>query len=233
MFSFNLTKFSVTFALIFLLLSACRFWQTGSSETSNKNLAISEDLKSGIPFASKEPDQFQTEIVVTAGGAERKTFVARNGASRRYDFNFGAKDQLTSLQTDKNYLILPGKKIYAEMPATPTGPADDWTNFLTTEWLSETGSASFEKLETTGNLTKYRVRTGGDQSEIFIFVDETFGLPIKEEFYAGGGGQKTLTYTVELINLKLQTDENLFAVPADLKKVSPDEFQKVLRSGSD
>ena len=110
MFSFNHTKVFAFFVLIFLLFSACRFWQTGGGETSDKTAAVAEDLKSEIPFSTKEPDQFQAEIVVTANETERRTFVARKGANRRYDFNFGAKNQLTNLQTDKNHLIFPIEK---------------------------------------------------------------------------------------------------------------------------
>ncbi|MEP6902587.1 MAG: hypothetical protein ABJA66_12600 [Actinomycetota bacterium] len=231
MFSFNLTKIFTVFAIIFLLFSACRFWQTESGETSNKTPTVSEDLKSEIPFSITEPEQFQAEIVVTANETERKTFVARNGANRRYDFNFGAKNQLTNLQTDKNYLILIEQKVYAETGAAQTAATDDWANFLTTEWLSENRAANFEKLETVDNVTKYRVRLGtGDKSEILISVEEQLGLPVREEFYSTGGGQKILTYTVELKNLKLKTDENLFAVPTDFRRVSPEEFRKILRS---
>jgi hypothetical protein len=231
MFSFNLTKFFTVFALIFLLFSACRFWQTGNNNTSNKTPTVSEDLKSEIPFSAKEPEQFQAEIVVTSNESERKTFVARNGSNRREDFNFGAKNQLTNLQTDKNYLILPNKKIYAETNAAQSISTDDWTNFLTNEWLSEKHDASFEKLETIGNLTKYRVKLNdSDSSEMLIFVDENIGLPMKQEFYSTNNGQQILTYTVELKNLKLQTDENLFAVPTDFKKVSIEDFRKILQS---
>ncbi len=234
MFLFNLTKFFALFALFFLLFSACRFWQTGGGETSNKTPVISEELKSEIPFSTKEPEQFQTEIVVMANETERKTFIARKGANRRYDFNFGAKNQLTNLQTDKNYLILNEKKIYAETGVAQTVSTDDWTNFLTTEWLNEKQSAKFEKLETIDTLTTYRVRPGESlSSEMLISVDEQIGLPIKQQFYSTTDGQNILTYTVELKNLKLQTDENLFAVPSDYKKVSIEEFRRILRSYQD
>jgi hypothetical protein len=235
MFSSNLTKFCLLFTLIFLLFSGCRFWRKTDDANSPAAPAISDALKSEVPFASKEPEQFQAEIVVTTGGGERRTFIARNGANRRYDFNFGAKNQLTNLQTDKEYLILPGRKIYTEQVATgETASTDDWTEFLTNEWLSQKTAANFEKLETTESLTKYRVRLGENKSsEAFIFVDERTGLPVRQEFYAADGEQKVLAYAVELKNLKLQTDENLFAVPADFKKISAGEFQKILRSGED
>ena len=125
MFSSNLTKFFIVFALIFSLFSGCRFWQKTNEANTAVAPTVSEDLRSTIPFSTKEPEQFQAEIVVTANDTERKTFVARNGANHRYDFNFGAKNQLTNLQTDKNYLISPERKIYTETIAAPSATADD------------------------------------------------------------------------------------------------------------
>lgn len=232
MFSSNLTKFSVTLALIFLLFPACGWRQSSNNSNLTATPRVSDELKSEIPFLTKEPERFQAEIVVTAGETERKTFIARNGANRRYDFNFGAKNQLTNLQTDKNYLILSASNIYMENGAGAENVStDDWTNFLTTEWLSQNTEANFEKLETAENLTKYRVRLGGDEaSEIFLYIDEKLGLPVKQEFYARAGEQKILTYMFELKNLKLETDANLFTVPTNFKKVSAEEFRKILHS---
>lgn len=230
MFSSNLTKFFAVFGLVLLLFSGCRFWQKKENANTSPTPAVSDDLKTEIPFPTKEPERFQAEIVVTSGGAERVTFIARDGANQRYDFNFGAKDQLTKLQTDKNYLILPDKKIYAENAPSPIGGSDDWTDFLTTEWLSQKHPANFEKLETSENTTKYRVSTGdGAASEVLIYVDETLGFPVKQEFYSGEGERKNLTLAFELRNLKLQTDAGLFAIPSDFKKVPVEEFRKNLR----
>ena len=232
MFSSNLTKFFALAALIFLLFAGCRFWQKTNDANSNQALPVADDLKSEIPFSTKEPERFQAEIVVTANETERKTFIARNGTNRRWDFNFGAKNQLTNLQTDKNYLILPSRKIYVEKPASPaSAEPDEWADFLTTEWLSAKPEASYEKLETSENLTKYRVDLGApDSTEVYIYIDETLGFPVRQEFYAasGAGGQKTLTYRFELKNLKLETDGDIFTLPADYKKVSAEEFGKIL-----
>ncbi|MBS1797228.1 MAG: hypothetical protein JSS81_25605 [Acidobacteria bacterium] len=227
MFSFNFTKIPVVFGLLAILFSGCGFWKKTTDAEPSQNLPVSDDLKSEIPFSTREPERFQAEIVVTTGEIERVTLTARSGANRRYDFNYGTKNQLTSLQADKNYLLLPEKKIYAEATAPPPAAADDWANFLTTEWLSEKSAASFEKLETTGNLTKYRVKPGANETaEILIFVDEKLGLPFKEEFYGGEAGQKTLLYTVELRNFKPEPDDGLFAVPKDFRKVPVDELRR-------
>lgn len=232
MFSSNLTKFFALTALIFLLFAGCRFWQKTNDANSSAAPPVADDLKSEIPFATKEPEQFQAEIVVTANESERRTFIARNGAHRRWDFNFGAKNQLTNLQTDKNYLILPNKKIYAENPASQaSAETDEWADFLTTGWLSAKHAAGYEKLETSENLTRYRINLASSaSSEVFVYIDETLGFPVRQEFYALAGGERTLMYRYELKNLKLETDADLFALPADYKKVSAAEFGKILSS---
>ena len=143
MFSSNLTKFFLLFALFFSLFSGCNWRQKGTDANLPAAPPVADDLKSEVPFSTREPARFQAEIVVTTGTSERRTFIARNGAQRRYDFNFGAKNQLTTLQTEKNYLLYPARKIYTETVTPPSVPADDWTNFLTTEWLNEKRGASF------------------------------------------------------------------------------------------
>ena len=232
MFSSNLTKFFTVAALFLTLFSGCRTGSNSNDVTADGAPPLSDELKSEIPFSTREPDQFQAEIVVTADGAERRTFIARNGLKERYDFNFGAKNQVTALSTDKNYLLASGHQIYTENAAgAPMAPTDDWTSFLTTEWLNRQRDAKFEKLETTQNLTKYRVRLGdAPASEAFVYIDETLGLPVKQEFYSTGE-PNTIVYAFELKNLKLETNAELFAVPADFRRVSVEEFWKIVRGG--
>ena len=76
-------------------------------------------------------------------------------------------------------------------------------------------------------MTKYRASF--ENSESLIFVDENFKIPIRQEFYSIEGEAKTLVYSMELQNLKLIAEEELFAVPKDFRKVSPEEFQKSLK----
>jgi hypothetical protein len=231
MFSSNLTKFFALATLSLLLFAGCRFLSKTSDANSSAAPPVSEDLKSVVPFSTKEPERFRAEMVVTAGATEHRTFVARNGANRRWDFNFGAKNQLTRLQTDKSYLLSPAQKIYTEMDAGQTVSPDEWAAFLTTRWLNEIPGAIFEKLEAAENLTKYRVRLDeSSASEIIVFIDETHGLPVRQEFYSVAGEQKSLTYTFELKNLKLETDADLFAVPPDFRPVAAEEFWKRQRS---
>lgn len=233
MFSFNFIKFLGVCAFALVMLPACRFWQKAGGETPAPTPFVAEELKSEIPFSTKEPEIFQVEIVITTGGAEIKTFTARNGNKKRVDYDAGTKKQVTLLQTDKNYLMEQSKKIYVEDAARANfAVAENWTDFLTTEWLNSRADVKFFKLEPENNLTKYRVVFGdaeNSKSESLIFVDEAAKLPVRQEFYSVEGEQKTLTMTIELKNLKLEAADDLFVVPADYRKVSREEFAGILR----
>lgn len=228
----NLIKCSLVLILILCFSIACRRSDDNSHETPDAARFVADELKSEIPFSTKEPEQFQTEIVITTTHkTERRTFFARNGARRRFDFDFGTKNQITSLQTDRNYLVLPEKKIYTEVGRSSIALPDEWTGFLTTEWLNQKHEANFEKLETSESLTKYRVKIAESGfSEILIYVDEISNLPVRQEFFSVTDNQKHLIYTVELKNLKLQTDESLFALPTGFRKVPEEEIRKIIQS---
>ena len=225
MLSLKTLKFYAVFALIFIS-AACRFWQPTQNSTPAPTPFIAGEVQSETPFANREPEVFQAEIVVTTGDVENRTRIARNGANRRYDYDYGAANQLTSLLTDKNYLILPSKKIYAEnIGAANTMPNDD--DFLYNSLLNSKISAKFEKLETVENITEYRVTPDGQNgAEIYVYVDDKLGLPVKQEFFSGSGENKILTYAVEMKNLKLETDADSFAVPNGFKKVAVEELRK-------
>lgn len=233
MLSFRLSKKIAFLALVVLaFFSACRDGRNKNAETNAAEPLVAEGSTGEIPFSTKEPDDFQAEIVISANGTERKTFVARSGAKRRSDFGAGAKNQVSSLSTDKNFLILPDKKIYAEnADAENVVSIENWTDFLTNEWLNARSEVAFEKLETAGNTTKYLVKPeNAGQTEILIFVDDAHGFPVRQEFYSVSGDRRILNFAVELRNLKIPADESTFAVPPDYKKVSMDDLRKILRS---
>ncbi len=219
-------KHLAVFVLLLLSCAGCRFFQTANSDTP-KPFTL-EEIKSDIPFSTKEPEVFQAEIVITANGVENKKFIARNGNSRRFDYNLGAKNQVSVVQNDKIYTILADKKIYTETALGANFPAqNDWTS----EWLNAKTDAEFTKIGTENNLTQYRVSFGDTaKSEMLIFVDENLQFPVKQEFYSLENGQRTLTMTIELKNFKPEAADDLFIASKDFKKVSAEEFRKILQS---
>lgn len=225
--------FIVFFALT--LFSACRWWQKAENETPAPTPFVAEEIKSGIPFSTKEPENFQAEFVVMTGEKEDKTFVARgSGNNRRYDFNYGQKTQVSVVQTadSKSFLIFQDKKIYAEnLNNAAAQNLENPFDFLTTEWLNQKADAKFESLGAENSLMKYRVSLGAGQiAESIIWVDEKISLPVKQEFYSIIGEQRILNFTFEMKNFKPQADIGLFEIPKDFRKVSVEEFHKILQS---
>jgi hypothetical protein len=223
---------SFLLALVSLTLCfGCRFWQNAeNTNTSPGGESFAED-KSDLPFQTREPVVYQAEIVVTAHGTQRVTFTARNGAKRRYEYDFGEKTASVWLQTDKSYLMSPDKKIYAEqVSAEGSQEMSALVDSLTVEWLNIKPGAKFESLGAENKLKKYSAKLNdGTASEIVLFIDEESGLPVKQEYYSISGEQRELLYSVELRNLKLEAGDELFAVPKDYRKVTAEELRKSLR----
>jgi hypothetical protein len=232
MFSSNLIKIFFVFAL--LSCQACSFCQSKTDATVSPTPFVVEELKSEIPFLTKEPEVFQTEIVVTAkDNIEDKTFIAKNGANRFIVFDFQGKTEFALLQLGANqsFLIAPSQKIFAEnQPETIGEKSETLNDLLTAGWSNQKADAKFERLGAENNFVKYLVNLDETKkSEIIITVDEKNGLPVKQEFYSISNEQRTLTLTMEMKNFSLQTDAKFFEVPKDYKKVLLKEFRETLR----
>ena len=133
---------------------------------------------------------------------------------------------------NKSFLVFDDKKIYAENSKSATFQnAENPFDFLTTEWLNQKADAKFESIDAENGIVKYRVIFGENQMlESIIWVDKNIGLPIKQEFYSITGEQRILNFTFEMKNFKPQADAGLFEVPKDFRKISVEDFRKILQS---
>lgn len=229
MFSSNLLK--IIFLAVGLFVSACGFFQSNPDTDASPTPFVAEELKSTIPFATKEPTTYQTEIVITANQTEDRFFTARNEEKRLTVFNYQTESEISMLQNGggQTFIIAANRKIYMEEDATvKSGAAED---FFTAEWLNQKTNAKFETLAPENNLARYRVTLDdAANSEIIVFADREIGLPVKQEFYSVAGEQKTLTLTMELKNFNAQTEGKFFEVPNDFRKVSAKEFYEIART---
>lgn len=215
------------FVIIFVLFcSSCGFWRSAENADFN-SIAISDDAKTGVPFESREPETFQTEIVVTTflngESSEKKYFLARSGNKLLTVFSRGEKAENSVLNDGaKTFFINGAAKTFRENQnvSNEVSAQDETLEFLTNEWLSRKTGASFEKLETNNNLTNYRIRLNDSSaSEIILTYDESHKMPVKQEFYSISGEQKTLMMTIEMKNFQTPADEKLFVLPQDYKRV--------------
>lgn len=230
---FKSSAIKVFFISLATLTAACS-WRNANENTPPPASEIIGERQSAIPFETREPEIYQTEIAIKSGENERKIFTARNGGRRLTVFDKGEKGEFSRLENvgSSSLLSYPAQKVYAEDATGTNIFTDDSGDFLTNEWLNQKTSASFEKLGAENNLTKFRVRFGDAEnqiSEAMIYVDENLRLPVRQEFYSLRDNQRTLNFSVELKDFKSSADENLFQPPAGFRKIPQAEFQKILR----
>ena len=218
MFPSNPTTLLLVVFLMLASLTACQTGENNTLSSSNKSEVL--PTQTNIPFSNKEPDRFQTEIVVStiidSEKIERKYFVARRNKKRLTVFNFGDENETAILQIDnKSFVIRRKDKSFSERGSNlPTSAEDELQNFLTTKWLSEKRKVEFEKIGSENNQTTYRVKfEDSKNSEILIYVDEKLKLPIKQEFFSIFEDERIMTLSVELRNFRLEAEEKLFNLP--------------------
>ena len=185
-----------------ICFSACGFW-SGAGENSNAASPepfVPPEIPSEIPFLTREPEVFQCEIVISTivngEKSERRSFMARSGARRLATFAAGEAAEISLLQTDetKTFSICPAKKIYTETVlnrAAAASGGEVFGDFLTVAWLNSKSSAAFENLGAENGLSRFRASlNNSDASEIVIYVDENLKLPVKQEFFSLGAGER-------------------------------------------
>lgn len=236
MVSSNSNKVFFISFLVLTLFSACGWWQKAETQTPSQTSFVAEEIKNGFPFTTNEPEQFQTEFVVSTGDKVEKTFVSRVGEKRRSDYHYGQKNQISVVQTadNKHFLMFIDKKVYAETSKNTTfETAENPFDFLTTEWLNQKTESKFESLGAENNAKKYRVTLDDSQiAESIIWIDEVLNLPVKQEFYSINGEQKILGFTFEMKNFSTEVDAVLFEIPKEFRKVSIEDFHRILKSNN-
>ena len=208
--------------------AACGFWQ---SDEDNSNLSPGinfPETSAQIPFSTKEPERFQTDVVISNFINGRKTvrkyFIARDGGNFLQRFDADNEKGTSFLRTGDNkmFLVNHGSKTYREISGDQAEvfSDDSLIKNLTSKWLNEKTAATFEKLQPKENPAGYRVNfEEAKNSEVLIYVDENLNLPVRQEFYGVAGEQKTLLYSIELQNFQTETDGDIFALPEKYRKI--------------
>ncbi|PYS98338.1 MAG: hypothetical protein DMF63_16950 [Acidobacteria bacterium] len=206
--------------LLSIVFAGCSLWR---SEQSAANTPP-PPRASEYPFSLHEPEIFQTELVIRTGENERHIFIARSGDKRRIDYDVGTDHQRTVLITDKEYLLTFKRKEYSERPLTSDLASFDAT--LTGQMVNARDYSDFEEVGRDGSTIQYKAHVNeGTASEVMIYFDRSFGLPMKQEFYSIEGETRTLQYSVELRGLKTEVDPSVFEIGKDFRKVNNERRQ--------
>jgi hypothetical protein len=187
-------------------LTAC----SGTQPPSNRTISLAGEEPSEFPFSTKEPEQYQADIVITTGQKEDKFFVARSSAKWRIDFFEEGQLTTTELNSDSRSTIDHRAKTYSiASGGLLTVKADD----MARSFFRGKKYRDFEDLGSEAGVKKYRVVS--DNDDIIISIDEASGLIVKEEFKDKQG---TAHMTYELRNLKLAVDDSVFQLPRGYQK---------------
>src|ERR1035437_936760 len=193
-----------------------------SGGDGNGNVQPNTETKGPFPFSTREPGVYQGDFVITSGGPEDHCFVARKGEIWRIDYFTAGENDRSEIKTDQLYDVDRRRKIYAIMAGPTENHFDDAAKDLFT------GKERYQFDEAVGDtgVIKYKMRRGEDvKDEILISVDQASGMIVREEFLSSGadkGNQASFVYEVR--NLSQIVDDNLFQIPADYRKVTPNEF---------
>ena len=252
----------IFFTMLTLLLANASCRKSGGIENQNGG-AINANGGAGEtsltpPFATKEPERYQAvRVVSTSGGSDsaggeaapgeiRVTTIARDGARRREDYETSGLTVSFLELPGASYLLLPERKLYAELRPEAGGAADSGKAGMEPvlppdKLLNEVRPQSrYEKLGTeTINgraAVKYRVTLRGQVGaaketaiESLIWVDESLGMPIKTEMSSPAGAKVSM----ELRDIKETVDESLFNLPEDYRKVAAGEIFAQARQAKD
>jgi outer membrane lipoprotein-sorting protein len=206
------------------------------------------------PFSTKEPERYQATRIITTveyrnGSADSapetviaKMLIARDGEKRREEYNSAEATTVFLEIPTGRFVLLPSKKLYADLSLASSdldSQSDFRSEFSPERLLNETRAPThYEKLgaETVDGriTTKYRVTTADstngpeDGSVTLIWIDESFGMPIRSETISAGGDHST-KLTVELRDLKRDVDPRLFDLPNDYKKADYRQLQAVIK----
>ena len=227
--------FSVCSAL--LLIASCSS-KNGAPATNNST--TDTFVSTTPPFQTKEPERYRATRTITNITADGRTNVikhaiAKDGEFRRFEAEFVSARLIFVQGPQGKFVLLPDEKIYVDQAeGVVPGAADDDESSPERLLHTESGTSSYKKLGTEvisgRNTNKYLVVVNAanaanvSSSETLIWIDEALGMPTKSETKSSDGSRSTM----ELSDLALEVDKNLFQVPADYKKVPFSEIAKYL-----
>lgn len=220
---------------------------------SNANMTTSTvQTNTGQTIEAKEPEKYTATMVATLatsgqqqakGQAEIK--VARNGADRRYSVTVPVLGELVFLdKADKRYVIMHGRKQYAELTQEMTGVNVDQLRSMTPgqlvalvskqQGVQQVGEETFNgrqaiKYRATGG-TQTQTTAGQVKGETFIYVDKETGLPLRiEGFGQTSGNVQGVTggnIVIETRDLKTDVNPTDFEIPQGYKQLTPEEVKQ-------
>lgn len=222
-----------------------------SANTANTSANYAPSTSSSID--AKEPDQYQATVKLSMqamGDTQAASLpsvianVARDGDDRAMEFTLPTNEKVVFLEKgDEHYLILPGRKQYAELNRESLGmdvrrmmtPAQIVSQVKAMPGMQLVGDESVNGRA----VTKYRyvanantnTQAGNINTESYVMIDKDTGLPIHSETVSqstsGGSvqGYKGLRLVTEMTDIKNTADKATFDVPTNFQKIDAEQVK--------
>ena len=234
----------------------------GSSNVASTNANISNTLSNSTNTNSaasstvdaKEPDQYQATVklqLVAVGDTQTMTVppivanVAKNASDRAMEFSLPTGEKVIYLDKGDNshYLILPGRKQYAELTPEAVGfdirrmmmPDQIVSQIKTMQGVQPAGDETVngrQALKYTYNGTaNTQTQAGKVDTQSYLLVDRETGLPLHSETLSetenGSNvqGYRGVKLVTEMSDIKTTADPNLFNVPQGFAKIDPEQVK--------
>jgi hypothetical protein len=228
-------------------LSAVNSNSNVANSVSNSNLnAVST---TGNSVDAREPSQYQATVKLALEGlgnnAQKTSLptiaanVARSGDDRMMEFNLPTNEKVIFLDKGgKNYLILPGRKQYAEltqetlgfevrrllMPEQIVAQAKGLTGMKLAGEETLNGRQVMKYAYQSATNTNTAAGTVATESQ--LIVDKETGLPLRTETVSQAQGNvqgvNSVRVVTEMTDIKTTPDAAVFVLPTDYQKIDPE-----------
>lgn len=233
---FGERRFPIFASFVLLAVAACR---TDSARIAPETTANETIVSATPPFETKEPARYRATRTITIINADGQTVITRNRIAKdgqlRRDEPDAASPRVVYLQLpEAAFLVLPDEKLFAEIERDVDGEDAAFETSPDRLLHVEPISTRYQKLGAEvvsgRNTDKYRIVVNHSEGanvsvdETLMWIDESLRLPVKSET-TSPGGERTI---IELTDITLNVDKDLFKIPGDYEKIPFREARKRL-----
>ncbi|HEX7295617.1 MAG TPA: hypothetical protein VF251_07680 [Pyrinomonadaceae bacterium] len=226
-------------SILLFVIAALSLSCSKGGQPSNQPSAPPSVVTSYPPFKTREPETYQAVRSVsftpgdTGQAVSSSITIIRDGDKRREEHNSGGKKVVYLDLPDGTYVLLPDEKIYAPAigPAEAGSTEDGFEEaYVHTAPIQSTYQNLGSETINGTTTTKYKVTVNDTsnesviKTETLIWIDDALGMPVKSETRSAAGIRR-----MELSEISLNVNKELFAIPGDYQKVEMKVLQERMR----
>lgn len=220
----------------------------------DSNMNATENSEASM-VDTKEPETYSAKVDLKAEGIGKdnkaalpgiQATVARDGANKRMEVNLPGGQKVVYLETDgKNYVILPGKKQYAELNDESVGmevrslmtPEQIVERAKTIKGLEKVGDEKYEGRDAVkykyNATTATNTKAGEVDTESYLYVDKETGLPLRTEFASASKdkevqGMNGIKVVTTMSDIKTEVSADMFKLPEGYEKIDEKQIKDQL-----